>query len=145
MADLHGHADGLGDAAAVGHAVVDGREAVHHVLAVGDGFLDALFTIVIQIVAGIAVDGGGQQVGMAFFFQELHQLDVLFDQRHAGAGLDQGDFIFAGLLQLFGEYFGIGQGLVVVHRFLEVDVLARGPGGQHFLLLAAEFVHWHLM
>ena len=78
---------------------------------------------------------------MALFFQELHQLDVLVDQRHTGAGLDQGDLFLPSHLQLFGEDFGIGQGFVVIHRFLEVDILAGGPGSQHFFTLAAEFVH----
>ena len=107
----------------------------------GDGFLDALLAVVIQVVTGVAVDGGGQQVGMAFLLQKLHQLDVLVDQRHTGTGLDQGYFVLAGLLQLLGKDFGIGQRLVIVHRFLEVDILAGGPGSQNFFLLAAEFVH----
>ena len=78
---------------------------------------------------------------MAFLLQELHQLDVLVDQRHAGTGLDQGYLVLAGLLQLLGKDFGIRQRLVVIHRFLEVYILAGGPGSQNFLLLAAELVH----
>ena len=78
---------------------------------------------------------------MAFLLQKLHQLDVLVDQRHTGTGLDQGHFVLAGLLQLLGKDFGIRQRLVVIHRFLEVYILAGGPGSQHFFTLAAEFVH----
>jgi hypothetical protein len=82
---------------------------------------------------------------VAFLLQKLHQLDVLVDQGNAGPRLDQGDFILAGLLQLFGKHLRIRQSFVIIHRLLKIHVLAGGPGGQHFLLLAAEFVHWHLV
>jgi len=51
--------------------VVDGREAVEHGAALLLGGLDALLGLVIAVLAGVAVDGGRQQICFALFFQIL--------------------------------------------------------------------------
>ena len=70
--------------------MVDGGEAVEHGTAGLDGLADAVFALFIAVLAGVAVNGGGQQVGFALVLQIGQQLDVLLQQGNAGAGLDQG-------------------------------------------------------
>ena len=130
MTDLDGGVQRLDDAAAGRYAVVDGGEAVEHGAAVFLGFGDAVLGLGIAVLAGVAVDGGGQQIGLAVVLEIGQQLDVLVHQSHAGAGLDEGLAVFLGLEQLLGEDALLGHVLVIVHGFLEVHVLAGGPLGQ---------------
>ena len=139
VADLHGQVHGLDDLTALGDAVVDGGEAVHHGAAQADGLGDAVLSLGVAVLTGVRVDGGGQQVGLAVLFQVLHQLDVLFHNGNTGAGLHQGAAGSLGVQQLLAELAAVGHGLVVVNSFLQIHVLAGGPLGQDFLTQGHKF------
>ena len=131
MANLHRHVHALDHPAAVGHAVVNGREAVEHGAIQPDGFLDAVFRFFIAVLAGVAVDGRGQKIGFAELLQMLKKLDVLFHHRHAGARLYQRFVVLLGFYQLAGENAVLRHRLVIRDGFLQIHVPAGGPLGEH--------------
>ena len=133
VADLHGDIQALDELAAGVDAVVHCGEAIEHGAAVFDGLLDAVLRLRIAVLTGVAVDGGGQQICFALVLQIGQQLDVLIQQRNAGAGLDQGDAVLLGVQQLLGENAVFGHGLVIIHGLLEIYIFAGGPRGQDFL------------
>ena len=133
MADLDGGMYTLNDLTAADDAVIHRREAVEHGAAQPDGLPDAVLRLLIAVLTGVAVDGGGQEIGLALVLEVLHELDVLGDHRHAGPGLHQGLACRLGRQQLFGENALVGHGLVIGHRLLQVNALTGGPLGQHFL------------
>ena len=130
---------GLDDLTAGANAVVDSGEAVQHAAAGLDGLLDAVFAFFVAVLAGVRVDGGGQQVSLALVLQIGQQLDVLLQQSDAGAGLDQGLAVLLGVDQLLGEVAVFGHSLVVIDGFLQVDILTGGPLGQNFFTQCVEF------
>ena len=140
VADLEGGVDALDDLTAAGHAVVYRREAVEHGPAQAHGLLDAVLRLLVAVLAGVAVNGGGQQVRLAGVLEVLHELDVLADDRHAGPGLHQGLALRLGGQQLLGEDPVLLHGLVVVHGLLQIHVLPGGPLGQDLLPQAGELV-----
>ena len=144
VAHLHRHLGGLGHLAAAGDAVVDPGEAVEHGLAQPGALPDAQLRFLVAVEAGIGVDGGGQQVGLALVLQVVEQLDVLLDQRHAGPGLDQGIPVFLGQAQLAGKALGFRYGLLVGKGLVQVHSLARGPLAQDHLAQLHEIIHGDL-
>ena len=91
-------------------------------------------------MAGVAVDGGGQQVGLALVLQILHQLDVLFNDGDAGAGLHQGLAGGLGFQQLGAEAALRGDGLLIGDGLFQIHVLTGVPLGQNFLTQAGKFL-----
>ena len=139
VAHLHGHVHALDDLAALGNAVVHRREAVEHGAIQAQGLVDAVLRLLVAVLAGVAVDGGGQQVGLAELLQVLEQLDVALHHRHACAGLDQRAAILLGGDQLLGEDAVFGHRLMIADSLLQVDILAGRPLGQYFLTERLKF------
>ena len=119
-------------------AVVHRREAVEHGPVQTHGLTDAVLRLLVAVLAGVAVDGGGQQVRLALVLKVLQELDVLADEGHAGAGLYQGPACLLGGKELLGKNALVGHGLVVCHGLLQVHVLAGGPLGQDLLAQLGE-------
>ena len=127
VAHLNGGMDAFDDPTATGNTDVDGGEAVEQGTAQTDGLGNAVFGLGIAVLPGVAVNGAGQEVGFAIVLQVLQQLDVLLNHRHTGTGLYQRPAVPLGAEQLFRENPLFGHGLVVVHSFLQVNILAGGP------------------
>ena len=140
VADLDGGVEALDDLAATGNAVVHRREAVEHGAVQAHGLPDAVLRLLVAVLAGVAVNGGGQQVGLALVLEVLQKLDVLADEGHTRAGLDQSPARLLGVQELFGKDALIRHRLVVIYCFLKVHVLSGGPLGQDFLAQPCELI-----
>ena len=140
MTHLHRDIQAFNDLTAARNAVIDGREAVEHGPLRLDGFQNAVFRLFIAVLAGVAVNGGGQQVSLALVLQIGQKLDVLFNQSDAGAGLNQGLPLFLGCFELARKILALGHLLVVVKGLLQIDVLACRPLAQDLFPQFAEFV-----
>ena len=130
VTDLHGDVQVLDDGAAALHTVVDGREAVQQAALSLHGLADAVLGLAMTVLTGVAVNGGGEEVGAAFVLQELQELNVLLDESHAGAGLDQGNALLLGIGKLLAEDLVLGESLVVGKGLFQVNVLTGGPLGE---------------
>ena len=137
VAHLDGRIEAVDQLAAAGNAVVDCREAVEHGTAFLEGFADARFRLFVAVLAGVAVDRGGQEIRLALVLQVGEQLDLILDERNARARLDQRYAAVLRVDQLLGEHLLVGQGFVVSDGFLKVYGLAGRPLLQHFF---ADFV-----
>ena len=144
VADLNRHIDAFNDLAAVENAVVDSREAIEHGPAQTDGLGNAVFGLLVPVLTGVGVNGGGQQIGLAFLFQKLQQLDMLFQYGNTGTGLNQGTVVPLGVDQLLGEVAVGGHILVIGNGFFQVHILTGGPLGQNFLTLCQKFAFGNL-
>ena len=139
VAHLHRHIDALHDSPAAGNTVVDGREAVEHGAALLLGGLDALLGLVIAVLAGVAVDGGRQQICLALFFQILHELDVLLEHRHTGTRLDERPVLLFRFDQSGGKIAARLLLLLIRRGLRQIDVPARRPLLQNLLPHCHEF------
>ena len=127
------------------YAVVNCREAVEVWVEVAVGHAlffaaDTLSAVFVLVLTGIGVDGGRQQVRLAGILQVLEQLDVIFNQAHAGSWLDQGNAFLFGLVELVGEYFVLRQGFVVGNRLVQVYLAAGRPCGKDLFTNFIKFV-----
>ena len=86
---LHRTGKTLGHSPAPRNAVVDDGETVQHRCAGVFRFLDALRSFCITILPCIGVNGCRQKVRLTFRFKEAQQPNVLVDEGHARAGLNQ--------------------------------------------------------
>ena len=100
--------------------------------------------LLVAVLPGVGVDGGRQQVGLAFGLEVLQQPDVLVDQRHARPGLDEGPAGGLGLGHGLGEILVLGDRALVAQPVLDVgDVLAGRPGVEDGLALGQEILPGH--
>jgi len=104
---------------------------------------DALLGLYVLVLAGVGVDGGGQQVRLGG--EGLQQVDVLVHQRHARPGLDQGAAFLVRLVQHRGEDPVLGDGLLVFHPGGEINIGASVPGEAHLALFVMERVQVELL
>ena len=131
MANLNRDFDGFGYSPAARYAVVDGGEAVEHRHVLLGGLADAVFGLFVAVQAGVAVDGGGKKIGFAFVLKVLHELDVVFNQRDACAGLNEGAVFVFRLQKLCGKALFLRNGLLVFNGFVKGYVLAGCPLSQY--------------
>jgi hypothetical protein len=121
------------------HAVVDRRKAVQQGGAGVHGLLDADGGLLVAVLAGVGVDGGRQKVGSAFGLEVAQQLDVLVDQGHAGARLQEQASLPAGRMHGRCETFFFGDGLLAGQGALPVHAGPGRPAGQDFRALGFVF------
>ena len=131
--------------AAAVYAVVYSREAVEEraVVAVSHSFFftaDTFCAVFILILTGIGVDCGRQQVCAAFVLKVLKQLDVIFNQTNACAGLYQSNALFFCLIELVRENFMFRQGFLISDCFVQVYFFSGFPGSQDFFTNFIKFV-----
>ena len=127
MPHLQRRMDALDHAAAAGDTVIDRGEAIEHGAPEPDGFLDAVLRFGIAVLPGVAVDRGGQKVGLAFLLQILHELDMLLDHRHTGARLNERPPRFLGLQKLCRKDTFRREPFLIISGLLQVYVLSRRP------------------
>ena len=104
--------------------------------------LDTDLSLLVSIETGVAVDGGGKKIRSAHILEVLQQLDVLIVEGDTGTRLYQRPLFLVSLPELGSEALLLRDGELVLYRLLKVDILTRGPAGQHFLTLFEEVVHW---
>ena len=104
--------------------------------------LDTDLSLLVSIETRVAVDGRGQKICTSHILKELQQLDVLIVEGDTGTRLDQRPLLLVSLPELGTEALLLRDGELVLYRLLNVDILTRGPAGQHFLTLFEEVVHW---
>ena len=80
----------FGDPAHRFQPMIDNRTSVQHGAAGAEALLDSLLGLLKFQVARVGVGGVREQIGSAAVLKALQQGDMVFDQGHAAARLDQG-------------------------------------------------------
>jgi len=140
MAHLNGRIEAVDELTAARNAMVYGREAVEHGAALFKGFADAGFGFFVAVLAGIAVNRGGQKIRLALVLQIGQKLDLILDERYAGARLNQRYAAVLCVDQLLGKHLFVRQGFVVCNGFIQIYRLAGRPLLQHFFTDFVKFL-----
>ena len=113
--------------------MIDRGKAIEHGAPEPDGFLNAVLRFGIAVLPGVAVDRGGQKVGLALLLQILHELDMFLDHRHAGTRLNERPPRFLGLQKLRGKDTFRREPFLIISGLLQVYVLSRRPLAKNLL------------
>ena len=94
----------------------------------------------VAVQTRVAIHRRGQQVGLALGFEEAEQILVLLGQSHTSTRLDQSPAFLGSLLQLSPETLLCGDGFLIGHGLVEIDVSTRVPLVQYLLAFSEEGV-----
>ena len=140
VAHLHGALERRGHVATDRLAIVHDRESVQHRAVRLFTLFDTRLGLVVTVQTRVAVHRRRQQVGLALGLEELEQLLVLLRQGHTGTRLDQSPAFLGSLLQLSAKTLLCGDGFLIGHGLVEIDVSPRVPLSKHLLTLGEEGV-----